>query len=130
MTTATVEYDITVTKQQIAGILRKAKIVRYRKEAGGKSVLRDVKRNYAYYSGVEVVEYASSFNVNPRHLRPKYVKHSTGKFGIQFVDGYNGQKFTNEEASTILNQAIAALVAEGFIVVSDKYGYIVAKVAK
>lgn len=125
--TTTVEYDKTVTKQQIAGILRKANIVRYKKEAGGKSVLRDVKRNYAYYSGVEVVEYASSFNVNPRHLRPKYVKHSTGKFGIQFVDGYNGQKYSNEEAKTILKQAIDALVSEGFMIVSDKHGYIVAK---
>jgi hypothetical protein len=129
MTTATVEYDKTVTKQQIAGILRKANIVRYKKEAGGKSVLRDVKRRYSHYSGIEVIEQASSFNVNPRNLRPKYVKHTTGKFIVQFTEGYNGQKFTNEEASTILNQAIAALVAEGFVVVSDKYGYIVAKFA-
>ena len=130
MTTATtVEYDKTVTKQQIAGILRKANVLRYKKVVGGKSVLRDVNRRYAHFSGIEVIEQATSFNVNPRNLRPKYVKSTTGKFIVQFTEGYNGQKFTNKEASTILNQAIAALVAEGFTVVSDKYGYIVAKVA-
>jgi len=121
------QFDTTVTKAQIAGILRKANIVRYKTVAGGKSVLRDVTRNYAHYSGIEVIEQATSFNVNSRNLRPKYVKHSTGKFIIQFTEGYNGQKFTKEEAATILNQAIAALVAEGFMIVSDKYGYIVAK---
>jgi hypothetical protein len=37
------------------------------------------------------------------------------------------QMFTQEEASTILNQAIEALVAEGFMIVSTKYGFTVAK---
>jgi hypothetical protein len=124
----TVEYDTTVTKQQIAGILRKANVVRYKKVAGGRGVLRDIKRNYAYYSGVEVIEQATSFNVNPSNLRPRYTKISTGKFNVEFTHGYNGQKFTQEEASQILTQAITALVVNGFIVVAESSrGYIVAK---
>jgi len=124
----TAQYDKTVTKAQIAGILRKANVVRYKKVAGGKSVLRDITRNYAYYSGVEVIEQASSFNVNGRNLRPRYVKVSTGKFNVEFTHGYNGQKFTQEEATQILNQAIAALIAQGFTIVSENSrGYIVAK---
>lgn len=125
------EYDTTVTKQQIAGVLRKANVVRYKKVAGGRGVLRDIKRNYSYYSGVEVIEQASSFNVNPRTMRPRYKKVSTGKFNVEFTHGYNGQKFTQEEANEILNKAIAALVANGFIVVNDhSRGFTIAKEAK
>jgi hypothetical protein len=125
------EYDTTVTKQQIAGILRKANIVRYKKVAGGKSVLRDITRNYAYYSGVEVIEKSTSYNKNPRTLRPRYIKVSTGKFTVEFTHGYNGQKFTQEEAKEILNKAIAALIDNGFIVVDDHSLYfVVAKEAK
>lgn len=125
------EYDTTVTKQQIAGILRKANVVRYKKVAGGRGVLRDIKRNYSYYSGVEVIEQASSFNVNNSNFRPRYVKITTGKFNVEFTHGYTGQKFTQEEANEILNKAIAALVANGFIVVNDhSRGFVVAKEAK
>lgn len=124
-----VEYDTTVTKAQIAGILRKANVVRYKKVAGGRGVLRDIKMNYAYYSGIEVVEQASSFNVNPSNLRPRYVKISKGKFNIEFIHGYNGQKFSQEKANEILKQAVSALVANGFVIVDENYrGYIVAKV--
>jgi len=126
--TTTVEFDKTVTKNQIAGILRKANVVRYKRTTGGKSVLRDIRNNHSYYSGIEVIEQATSYNVNPSNLRPKYVKSTTGKFIVQFVHGYSGEKFTQEQASTILKQAIDALVSEGFMIVSDKYGYIVAKV--
>lgn len=125
----TLEYDLTVTKSQIAGILRKANIVRYKKEAGGKSVLRDIQTNYAYYSGVEVIEQASSFNVNSRDMRPRYVKLTTGKFNVSFTHGYNGTKFSQAEANEILNQAISALITNGFVIVSENsFGYTVAKV--
>jgi hypothetical protein len=124
------EYDTTVTKQQIAGVLRKAKIVRFKKVSGGQSVLRDVKTNYAYYSGIEITEQCMSFNISPSN-RPRYAKISTGKFYVEFTHGYNGQKFTQQEAKEILDKALAALVDNGFVVVSENtFNTIVAKEAK
>ena len=126
---AVVEYDTTVTKAQIAGILRKANVVRYKKIRAGASVLRDIKTNYSYYSGVEVVENATSFNVSATGFRPHYVKTKFGTFTISFQHGYTGQKFTAEEGTTILNQAVAVLLANGFTITNEnKFGITVAKV--
>jgi hypothetical protein len=64
-------------------------------------------------------------------MRPRYKKVSTGKFNVEFTHGYNGQKFTQEEANEILNKAIAALIDNGFIVVNDhSRGFTIAKEAK
>ena len=124
-----VEYDTTVTKSQIAGLLRKANIVRYSTVAGGKSTLRDVTRKHAHYSGIEVIENATQFNVARRDSRPRWKKVTTGKFEVIFTHGYNGQRFSQKEANEILNQAVAALVANGFVIVSENFrGYTVAKV--
>ena len=111
--------DKSVTKVQIAGILRKAKIVRYRKVSAGGSMLRDIRTHYAHYSGVEVTENATSFNVASRNSRPQYKKVTTGEFDITFTHGYSGQKFTEEEAAVILNQAVEALKANGFVVIAE-----------
>lgn len=111
-----VEIDTEVTKSQIAGILRKAKIVRYRSEAGGKSVLRDIGRNHATYSGIEITERAHTYNKNAgKNLRPRWIKISEGKFDIDFVSGYNGESYTTSEAVEIRNQALQALLEAGFV---------------
>jgi hypothetical protein len=126
---AVVEYDTTVTKAQIAGIFRKANVVRYKKIRAGASVLRDIKTNYSYYSGVEIVENAVSFNVSASGFRPHYVKTKFGTFTISFTHGYTGQKFSTEEGTTILNQAITTLLANGFVIISEnKFGITVGKV--
>lgn len=128
---ATLEYDLEVTKWQIAGILRRANIVRFRKVTGGQSRLRDVKANVSYYGGIEVTEIATAYNVNGKNMRPKYVKETTGKFTINFVQGYEGKHYESEEANAILKEAIAALIADGFTVVHENFlGYTVAKVAR
>ena len=127
--TTEIKYDVTVTKAQIAGILRKANIVRYKKIRAGASVLRDIKTNYSYYSGVEVIENGVSFNVSASGFRPHYVKTKFGTFTISFTHGYTGQKFTTEEGTAILNQAITVLVANGFVIVKEnQFGITVAKV--
>ena len=125
----TVEYNKEVTKAQIAGILRKANIVRYRKVSAGQSVLRDIKTHYAHYSGVEVTERCSYLDISGRNSRPQYQKITTGTFDIRFTHGYTSKKFTAEEGATILNQAIEALKANGFVVISehDLSGFCVAK---
>lgn len=121
------QIDTEVTKNEVAGILRKAKIVRTRKVVGGKSTLRDVTRNETTYSGVEITERKFTYNRNAnKPLRPRWEKVSEGKFDIAFTYGEDSNDYTKEEAIAILDNALKALLTAGFIQV-DGLKYRVAK---
>lgn len=134
MNTTDMTLDTEVTKAQIAGVLRKAKVVRYREVAGGKSVLRDVHRNIASYSGIEITEVATHFNKNAgKAMRPRYIKISTGVFYAKWVDGYNdATPATPPQRSEAYATTITALENAGFTILDIdaisgvKFGKVVA----
>lgn len=118
MNTTEMTFDNEVTKAQIAGILRKAKVTRYREEKGGKSVLRDVHRHTASYSGIEVTEVASHFNRNAgKAMRPRYIKIASGVFFAKWVDGYNDfVAVTPSQRSEAYATTMTALADAGFTI--------------
>ena len=124
--TTTIELDTEITKVQIAGVLRKAKVVRYRDVVGSKSRLRDIRNNHSSYSGIAITEKCSVYNRNKStNLRPHWVKDSTGEFSLVWYNGYNDQvEFTSEQIAQEFTKALNALVNAGYTILESSTNFI------